>query len=98
MMTLHPTECLWGKRRRISMEKREAVAELQYSPEYRRIELVVPYGTKMAELGRIKETLFTDIINRLPRGCQPCLSGEPLFIRERLEHVIQVDLESMQVL
>jgi hypothetical protein len=73
-------------------------AELQYSPEYSRLELVIPQGTKTAQLAKLREILFTDLIARLPRGCPACLSGDSLIIRERLEHVLKVDLESMSVI
>ncbi len=78
--------------------KQERIAELGYSEEYRRIELTVPHGTKLAELGKIKEALFGDWVSRLPRGCQTCTSGDSLTIRERLQEVILVDLESMRVI
>ena len=76
------------------------IAELQYGKVdgMSRLELVVPSGTKLKDLARFEEVIFKDIVNRLPRGCQACLSGEPLFIRERLENVIRVDLESGKVL
>jgi hypothetical protein len=73
-------------------------AELQYSPEYSRLELVVPHGTKTAEFVKLREVLFTDLLARLPRGCPACLSGESLIIRERLEHVLRIDLDSMSLL
>jgi hypothetical protein len=75
------------------------VAELQYSPEYARLELTLPYGTKAAEFAKLRDRLFMeDIIGKLPRGCPNCLSGEPFLIRERFEHVVRVDLDSMEVL
>jgi hypothetical protein len=73
-------------------------AELQYSPEYARLELVMPHGTKTAELAKLRDILFTDLVARLPRGCPACLSGDSLLIRERLENVLHVDLESMKVI
>ena len=73
-------------------------AELQYSPEYSRLELVVPHGTKTADFVKLREVLFTDILARLPRGCPACLSGESLIIRERLEHVLRIDLDSMSLI
>ena len=46
------------------------VAEIGYSKELHRIELVVPHGTKTAELGAIMSDIFTGgIIGRLPRPC-----------------------------
>jgi hypothetical protein len=40
----------------------DRVAELQYSPDYSRIELVLPHGVKAAEFAKLKEALFTDFI------------------------------------
>jgi hypothetical protein len=80
------------------MAEKRSMAELQYSEQYRRIELVVPHGTTFKELAKIGPKLFEDIIQRLPRGCTSCKSGDDFFIRERLEHVLQVDLESMKVI
>jgi len=74
------------------------VAEIGYSEKYARLELALPFGTKVAEFAKVSDRLFADILSRLPRGCQTCLSGEDLFIRERLEHVVRVDLDSMKVL
>jgi hypothetical protein len=81
------------------MYETHRVAELQYGKVdgTNRLELVVPSGTKLKDLARLEEVIFKDIVARLPRGCQACLSGEPLFIRERLENVIRVDLESGKV-
>ncbi len=79
------------------MEKGQQLAEIQYSPEYRRIELVVPHGTKLADFAKVSERLFVDVLRRLPRGCENCFSGEDFNIRERLEHVLFFDFESMEV-
>lgn len=73
------------------------LAEIGYSEKYSRVELVLPYGTKAADLAKFGERLFGDFILKLPRGCQACLSGEPFFIRERLEHVLNVDLDRMEI-
>lgn len=80
------------------MEKSKQLAEIQYSPEYHRIELVVPHGTKRADFAKISERLFADVLGRLPRGCDNCFSGEDFNIRERLEHVLFFDFESMEVM
>jgi hypothetical protein len=77
--------------------ERERLAELGYSEKYSKVELVLPHGVKSAELGKIGERLFTDIITQLPRGCSACLSGESFNIRERLEHVLQIDLDRMEI-
>jgi hypothetical protein len=68
--------------------------QVGYSKDLRQIELVVPHGTKTAELGGIMSTVFRgDIVGRLGRGCQTCTSGDHLLIREQLEQVIEVDLD-----
>lgn len=78
--------------------ERQRLAELGYSEEYGRVELVLPHGVKSAELAKLGERLFGDLITNLPRGCQACLSGQSFNIRERLEHVLQVDLDSMEII
>jgi hypothetical protein len=81
------------------MKDHAKVAELQYSPEYGRIELLLPHGSKLTDFSRISQKLFSDdILGKLPRGCPACTSGDALFIRERLEHVVQVDLETMETI
>ena len=79
------------------MKAGHGLAEFGYSEKYAKLELVVPYGTKAADFAKLSDRLFGDVIARLPRGCQACLSGESLFVRERLEHVLQIDLESMEI-
>jgi hypothetical protein len=75
------------------------IAELQYSPEYRKLEVLLPHGSKLKEFSKIRERLFADdILGKLPRGCPACISGESLFVRERLEHIVRVDLDSMEIL
>jgi hypothetical protein len=74
------------------------LAELGYSEKYGRVELVLPYGVKSAELAKLSDRLFGELVAKLPRGCQACLSGESFNIRERLENVVHVDLESMEII
>lgn len=70
------------------------IAELAYSKEAGRIELTVPHGTRFKDLSKIIEKLAVpDFVGRLPRGCLQCTSGDHFDIRERLEHVIRVDLD-----
>lgn len=77
--------------------KAKQFAEFQYSPEYKKIEVILPHGTKLKDFAKISEKIFGSIIGRIPRGCENCFSGEDFNIRERLEHVLFVDLESMEV-
>jgi hypothetical protein len=75
------------------------IAELQYSPEYAKLEVLLPHGSKLRDFAKIRGGLFAeDILGKLPRGCPACISGESLFVRERLEHVVRVDLDSMKAL
>ena len=75
------------------------VAELGYSKESNSVELVVPHGTKTADLHSIISKLQTNnIVARLPRGCNTCLSGANWNIRERLEWVVRVDLAAYKVI
>jgi hypothetical protein len=77
----------------------DRVAELGYSKDYGRLELLVPHGTKTADFSRILDTIFSkDIIARLPRGCDRCTSGDHFLIREKLEHVIRIDLDKQVVI
>lgn len=78
--------------------KEARVAELQYSKDYGRLELVVPHGTKVLELGKIVDLIAKNVLERLPRGCPACTSGDHLLIREQLEHVVRVDLDLGEIL
>ncbi|MEZ5333179.1 MAG: hypothetical protein R2991_14270 [Thermoanaerobaculia bacterium] len=80
------------------MKETARVAELEYSKDRGIVQLSVPEGLKTAEVARLKDLVFTDLVARLPRGCQACLSGESLIIRERLENVLRIDLDTMKVL
>jgi hypothetical protein len=73
------------------------VAELGYSKHTNQFDLVVPQGTKTADLHNILGSLQSGgFVGRLPRGCNTCLSGAQFNIRERLQEVINVDLESFK--
>ena len=78
--------------------KDDRVAELGYSEKAGRIEVTLPNGFSSTDFGRISDRLVADLLQKLPRGCQACLSGESLIIRERLENVLRVDLESMEII
>jgi hypothetical protein len=68
-------------------------ATIGYSRETREIQVVVPHGTKLADLARVIDFMAKDIFAKLPRGCTNCTSGDHLIIREQLENVITVDLD-----
>ena len=51
-----------------------------------------------ADFAKMSPKLIGDLIGKLPRGCQACISGFAFNIREQLEHVVNVDLEHMQVI
>ena len=75
--------------------KSASVAELGYNKQTKTIELVVPHGTKMVQLLKIIEGLNTGgLIGRLPRGCNTCTSGDHFNVRESLDQVVRVDLET----
>ena len=56
------------------------------------LRLNVPQGTKLVDA--IKALAATDLsaLAKLPRGCAPCLSGQPFDIREQFDPVINVKL------
>lgn len=77
----------------------ERIADLGYSKDLGRIEAVVPHGTRVTELSKIVDVLFSkEIASHLPRGCQACTSGDHFIIRERLENVLRVDLDKKAIL
>jgi hypothetical protein len=77
--------------------KNAKVAELSYSKHTNQLELVVPHGTKTADLHNIVTSLNKGgFVAKLPRGCNTCLSGAQFNIRERLQEVINVDLETFK--
>lgn len=75
-------------------------AEVQYTQEGPRpvVEMIVPHGTLLRDALKGQELLSRELFPKLtPRGCLPCISGVHFIIRERLERVIQVDLEAGQI-
>jgi hypothetical protein len=75
----------------------QRLAEIQYSQEGSRpvVELVVPHGTRLLDVLKAQETISRELLPKIsPRGCQACISGSHFTIRERLENVVQVDLDS----
>lgn len=76
------------------------IAELSYTktgPKMGTIELLVPQGTKVREIAKLRELVFNDLIAKLPRGCTACHSGDNFVIRERLDPVIRVDIQSLKL-
>jgi hypothetical protein len=73
-------------------------AQIGFSEKTKTIELVLPSGMKTAELGKVAPKLIGDLVARLPRGCQSCISGFSFNIREQLEHVVNVDLDKMEII
>ncbi len=72
-------------------------AEIRYTVEgiAPTIELRVPKGTRLADLGRIQNFISETIISKIaPRACTACTSGTHLIIREEFENVVRVDLAS----
>ena len=70
------------------------IAQVGYSKANKVIEVVVPKGTKSADLAKtLSVVLATGVIGKLPRGCAGCHSGDHFLIREQLDEVINVDLE-----
>jgi hypothetical protein len=56
------------------------------------VELTVPAGTPFKSLV-VDSGWLLDIVRGLgPKGCEVCLSGRELLIRERFEHVVNVTL------
>ena len=62
------------------------------------LELVVPHGTKLVDLLKAQERISHDVLPHIsPGGCGPCLSGIPLVIREELEQVARVEIQSGEI-
>jgi hypothetical protein len=78
------------------MNEPKLLAEVQYTTEGPRpiVELIVPHGTRLLDVLKAQETISRELLPKLtPRGCQACISGSSLIIRERLENVVQINLE-----
>lgn len=83
------------------MEDLKRLAEVHYSTEgpVPVVELVVPHGTRLLDLLKAQETISRELLPGLtPRGCQACISGSSLIIRERFENVIRINLEDGQLI
>ena len=63
------------------------------------VELIVPFGTRLADTFKVQELISREVISKLsPRGCEACNSGVNFSIRERLENVLFVDLETNEII
>lgn len=83
------------------MEDPKRMAEVHYTTEgpVPIVELVVPHGTRLLDLVKAQETISRELLPGLTaRGCQTCVSGSSLTIRERFENVIQINLENGQLI
>ena len=57
------------------------------------VEVAIPSGTPFVEVISNPDRII-DVVRRLgPRGCEMCLSGRDILIRERFDDVIQVEFE-----
>ena len=83
------------------MRDQKRNAEVQYSTSGARpiVELIVPHNARLKDVIKVQDTLSKELLPKLtPRGCLPCISGCHFVIRERLEHVINVELGSGKIL
>jgi len=63
------------------------------------VEVIVPFGTTLAETFKLHDVLSKEVIAKLsPRGCLQCNSGVDIWIHEIFDDVIRVDLESMKII
>jgi hypothetical protein len=69
-----------------------AKATVSYSEETKTVEIVVPRGTKGADIGRIMELARTTLFPN-PRLCGTCFSGRIYNVREEPSQVAEVDLD-----
>jgi hypothetical protein len=69
-----------------------AKATVSYSEETKEVKVVVPRGTKSADLGRIVELARTALFPN-PRLCSTCFSGRNWQIVEEAPEVTHVDLD-----
>ena len=61
------------------------------------VEATVPNGTRLADAVKL-QTVISDKVLKNLRGCPACISGAHIIIRERLDDVIKVDLDKMEVI
>jgi hypothetical protein len=69
-------------------------ATVSYSPDHKEIEVVVPQGTKSADLPQLLSVVISKaVLSGLGRPCTTCHSGDHFLVREALASVINVDLD-----
>jgi hypothetical protein len=61
------------------------------------VEATVPNGTRLADAIKLHATISDKVLKNL-RGCGACISGAHIIIRERLDDIIKVDLDKMEVI
>ena len=57
-----------------------------------KIQFTVPQGTTFSDAIKALSKADLSALDRLPKGCAPCLSGHPFDIREDFAPVINVRL------
>ena len=83
---------------KVGRSKTDRIVDVAYSKDLQRLELTVPHGTTLKDLSTILVDISSDeIMGNLPRGCPSCTSGDHLNVRERLKHVIRVDLDKKKI-
>lgn len=76
-----------------SLEKTEGATARMLQADCRpTVEVTVPSGTPFGDLVA-KPDRLVDLLRKIgPRGCEMCLSGRDILIRERFDDVINVEL------
>lgn len=74
-------------------------AEIYFSKkgDFPTVEVLVPHGATLAQVAALHDVISKEAIAKIsPRGCAQCTSGVHLFIREKLEEVIRVELPRVE--
>ncbi|HEX6740878.1 MAG TPA: hypothetical protein VF079_03670 [Sphingomicrobium sp.] len=71
---------------------RTGQAAITFNKVTGRIQFTVPQGTTFTEAIKSLAKVDLSVIDRLPHGCSPCLSGYPFDIRDQFDPVINVKL------
>ena len=69
-----------------------ATARLVHGDCRSAVEIAVPIGSRFEDIVRNPDWLAEIFRNFRPRGCEACLSGRDVIIRERFDDVINVQL------